>query len=430
MKSKSLTVCTTAILAMLFGCVGCQKSSSRVYKIGRAQPIDLRHRQPGPVRQGPHNYANRVSPSITPLGNRNLPVVNRVQTSSMNNQGNWGNSMYPSNISYPQSTNINYTQIASQPQSNAQTNEYHVGAGDILTVKVFQLLEIDKDAILKVQVDRQGTIYLPMVNQVEVSGKTVGQIKKYLTQLLGSKFIKDPKVSVSIEKFNSKIVMVEGSVRRPGEVALESDTSTLLDVIAQVGGLTASTAPQIEILRGAYNPSGNNVINVQGKSVIMTNYSREIVPVARLFAEDGQRQINPIVNPGDIIKVRPSSEGYVYMAGEVNRPGSIQFRRPQTILHAMSMAGGPTNIAKEGECKIIRRLTNGGETEILIDLDKVRSGEQGNLLLAQNDTILVPVDPVKKFFDELNNMFRRGVSLTYSPNDALGIPAAASAGGF
>ncbi|MCF7958604.1 MAG: polysaccharide biosynthesis/export family protein [Phycisphaerae bacterium] len=403
-QNKQLTTCMMAIIALLLGCLGCQKNSSRVYKIGRAQSPGAQPARSIPRQQGPYNSMQKNSPLLT----------------SQNN----GNQISHTTQSAP--ANAQTISSANRPQNK----NYHVGPGDTLAIKVFQLLEIDKDTHLKVQVDRQGTIYVPMLNQVEVSGMTSIEIQRHLTRLLGSQYIRDPKVSVEIEKYNSKLVMIEGQVRRPGELALESDTSTLLGVISQAGGITTNTAPQIEILRGAYNPNGSQTVTGEGDRSGPTNYRRELVPVARLFAEDGQEQINPEIRPGDVVKVRSASEGYVYMSGEVRRPGSIEFRRPQTILQAMTMVGGPTNIAKEGKCKIIRRLTGGTETEIQVDLKQIRKGKQENLLLAQNDTVLVPVDSVKKFFDDLNKAFRRGVSLTYSPNDQLGIPAAQTSGGF
>ena len=73
------------------------------------------------------------------------------------------------------------------------------------------------------------------------------------------------------------------------------------------------------------------------------------------------------------------------------------------------------------------------EKEIVVDLKEIRKGRHVNLLLARNDTIIVPVDPTKKFFDDMDKMFRRGVnagvSVTYDAAEEMGIPSVNS-GGF
>ena len=157
-----------------------------------------------------------------------------------------------------------------------------------------------------------------------------------------------------------------------------------------------------------------------------------MVSVRRLFSEEGAGRINPTIYPGDVIKIRPADEGYVYFSGEVENPGAKTFRRPLTILQAVSCAGGTTNIAAEKKCKIIRRNENGIEKEIIVDLKKINEGKQENLILARNDTIIVPVDPTKKFFDDIDKMFRRGVnagvSMTYDAAAEMGIPSGGTTG--
>ena len=195
-----------------------------------------------------------------------------------------------------------------------------------------------------------------------------------------------------------------------------SDLSTLLDVLSMAGGVSGNVAPNIEILRGAYNGASGPSDNMSPKG-----YRSELIPVSKLFAEDGHSQVNPVIYPGDVVKVRSLSDGYIYISGEVGKPGSSEFRRPLTILQAVSCAGGASPIAAEDKCKIIRRDVEGRESEIIVDLQKIRSGKDKNLLLACNDTILVPVDPVKKFFNDVANLFqmgvRTGVDVTYDAGE-------------
>jgi len=308
---------------------------------------------------------------------------------------------------------------------------YHVGVGDVLEVKINQLLELNREEKLLLEVDRNGQIYLPLLNHVKVASLTTEQVRRELLQRLGREYIRNPKVDVSIKHYNSKKVIVLGKVRQPGPLALQSDSSTLLDVIALSGGLMSGSGPDIEILRGGYNPDGT----LEGWNRSAQSYKgqdRLVVSVSRLFSEEGAGRINPTIYPGDVIKIRPADEGYVYFSGEVENPGAKTFRRPLTILQAVSCAGGTTNIAAEKKCKIIRRNENGIEKEIIVDLKKINEGKQENLILARNDTIIVPVDPTKKFFDDIDKMFRRGVnagvSMTYDAAAEMGIPSGGTTG--
>lgn len=379
------------IVLLLTGQMGCALRPSRVYKI--SQPNSQRNEQilfPNQA-QGPNNR-EYLSPS-----DKFSFTSGRAELPSTESQRN------------PLPVYLG-------------TDTYHVGVGDILKVTIFQLMDLEKDSVLLLEVDHNGQINLPLLNYVKVAGLTIDQIRDELIYLLSRDYIRNPKVDVSINSYRSKQVMILGFINRSGSMALETDSSTLLDVISQAGGITSGAALEIEILRGAYDPSGTLGLDRNGLA-----YPREVVPISKLFGEEGQEQVNPPIFAGDIIKVRPANDGYIYFAGEVNSRGSKAFRRPLTILQALACAGGTTNIAAEEKCKIIRRDSDGSEKEIIIDLKKIREGNQPNLLMARNDTIIVPVDPVKKFFDDLDKLISRGVrtgvSATYNANEDLGLPA-------
>ncbi len=317
----------------------------------------------------------------------------------------------------------NQMKYIASPLQTASMQGYTVGTGDILGIKIYQLLEPGKEATLKTQIDSSGHVYLPLLNKVYVAGMTVGQIQQELVRLLSSQYIRDPKVDVSMDSYSSKKVMVLGQVRKPGAVALQMNHSTLLDVLSDAGGLDVNVAPNIEILRGAYDTMVSDSTWNGDISGVSSKYRRELVPISMLFAESGQMQVNPVIYPGDVVKVRPGTEGYIYISGEVSRPGAKTFHRPFTVLQAVSTAGGTTWVASDEKCKIIRRTATGVEREIIVDLKKIRTGEHENILLARNDTLLVPANPTRKFFRGLGGFVRTGVRVTYDAAEDMGIPS-------
>ena len=74
----------------------------------------------------------------------------------------------------------------------------------------------------------------------------------------------------------------------------------------------------------------------------------------------------------------------------------------------------------------------GAKKVITVDLQKIRKGQERNLVLAQNDTIVVPVDPVKKFFDDVFSLIhtgvRAGVDMSYDAGEQMGFPGSTTSG--
>jgi polysaccharide biosynthesis/export protein len=318
--------------------------------------------------------------------------------------------------------------VAPRPAPRA-IDSYHLGSGDVLQIKIYQLTDLEKEAVLIQTVDRRGQVYLPLLNHVQAAGLTCTQLQSEISLRLGKEFIRDPRVNVSIREYGSKQVMVLGAVRRPGPVALKTDYANLMDVISDAGGIMTNAAPDIEILRGAYAPgeSAGPVLTHaawQGGENIQTGL-RERVSIQRLFGRSDQ-QVNPLIRPGDVIKVPHGQDGVVYITGEVKRPGVKDFRRPLSILQAITSAGDITRVAQGKKCKLLRRTPEGAEQVIMINLEKVRQGKESNILLAQNDTLIIPADPIKKFFDDLDQMIRRGVIVgvdaTYDAGTEMGWP--------
>ena len=305
------------------------------------------------------------------------------------------------------------------------STEYHLGPGDELEIRVWQLLELDQSDVQRPIIDDQGQIYLTVLNKVQAEGLTIEQLRQHLAERLVQEFIKNPEISITVTKYRSKEVVVLGSVRKPGTVYLRTDNASLLDVISLADGITNNPAPNIEILRNAGNadPSTWNSASPQ------TYFHRDVVPVSSLYAEGGS-QNNPVIFPGDVVKINNSEEGYVYVSGEVMQPGTKPYRRPLGIMQAITSSGGLNTIAEEKEIKIVRRLSSGHEQTIMVDLKKVRLGEHRNIQLAQNDLVVVPYNPDKKFWHDIGSFFRAGVNtgVTVGYDAARGQPS--GGGGF
>ena len=381
--------CLIALIGSLLLGGGCRQKPPRVYKVAYTSP----------------NSAQRLHDPTT---------------------GQGADSAYPT----PNNQPVGQFLVKTAPAGAEPSGEYHLGVGDELKITVSQLVEMNRDHIEATCVDPQGQIYLPILQRVQATGLTADQLQKQLVQRLAQEYIQDPQVDVKITLYRSKEVIVLGEVRQPGSIFLKTDNATLLDVVSLAGGIVTGAAPNIEILRGTYSgSSGGSVQPVNLPSTVESGYvNRELVPVRFLFAEEGP-QINPIIYPGDMVKVGSATEGYIYVDGEVKQPGAKSFRRPFNILQAINTAGGMTKIAEDRRCDVIRRLSSGNEQIIKVDLEKIRSGEHQNLEIAQNDVIIISVNKNKKFWADFASLFRTGVyaGVDARYNAATGEP---TGGGF
>jgi polysaccharide biosynthesis/export protein len=103
---------------------------------------------------------------------------------------------------------------------------------DILEISVFKVPELSKS----VQVADTGTINLPLLGDVQASGKTASEIEKDVTRQLGAKYLKSPQVTVYVKDHNSQRVTIEGSVKTPGVYPIRG-TLSLVQLVATAGGV-------------------------------------------------------------------------------------------------------------------------------------------------------------------------------------------------
>ncbi len=126
----------------------------------------------------------------------------------------------------------------------AATNDYRIGAEDVLEISVWKEDALKKEVLVR----PDGGIAFPLVGDLQAAGKTVVQVQQEITQKL-TRYIPNPVVSVSVLRIVSNKVYVIGKVNRPGELV----TGRYLDVLqalSMAGGLTPYAAEnKIKILR-------------------------------------------------------------------------------------------------------------------------------------------------------------------------------------
>lgn len=126
----------------------------------------------------------------------------------------------------------------------AAAEDYRVDAEDVLNVKVFDEPELSVD---EVRVSPSGSIALPLLGEVSVAGLTTREIGSKIRTLLLDGYLKNPRVSVSIDEYRQ--VFVNGAVKKPGGYSYQEGL-TVQKAIVLAGGLDerASTS-KITVIR-------------------------------------------------------------------------------------------------------------------------------------------------------------------------------------
>jgi polysaccharide biosynthesis/export protein len=108
---------------------------------------------------------------------------------------------------------------------------YVIGNDDHLTINVWKETELSKS----VTVRSDGKISLPLVGEIQASGRTPLQLESDISSRLRS-FITAPEVTVIVDQINSKKYNMVGYISRPGSYPLTLST-TIMDAISNAGGL-------------------------------------------------------------------------------------------------------------------------------------------------------------------------------------------------
>ena len=116
--------------------------------------------------------------------------------------------------------------IAGKPHDDA----FVIGSGDVLSISVWKQPDISRS--LPVRSD--GRISLPLIGEVQASGRTPSKLEEDITGKL-KPFLAEPEVTVIVEQVNSENFNILGRVVKPGSYPLKNST-TILDAIAIAGG--------------------------------------------------------------------------------------------------------------------------------------------------------------------------------------------------
>ena len=123
---------------------------------------------------------------------------------------------------------------SSEPETSIDA-PYLIGAGDTIRVDVWRSPELS----VTIPVRPDGKVSTPLVDDMQASGKTTGELARDIEQSL-AKYVQQPVVTVIVTNFvgrYSEQVRVIGEAAKPQALPYR-ENMTLLDVMIAVGGIT------------------------------------------------------------------------------------------------------------------------------------------------------------------------------------------------
>lgn len=189
------------------------------------------------------------------------------------------------------------------PAAGANTvaaSDYRIGPFDTVEISVYG----EPDLSLKgQQIDAAGLLSLPLVGPIQVSGKTASQLSNEIARLYAQKYLRNPQITVSVDKSVSQKVTVQGEVSAPGVYELKGPTTLLETLSLAKGEQRSAKLEQVVVFRTIKGQRMGAVFDVKqiragiandpqilGNDVVVVGYSE-----ARRFFED-VKGILPVFN--------------------------------------------------------------------------------------------------------------------------------------
>ncbi len=142
-----------------------------------------------------------------------------------------------------------------------------------------------------------------------------------------------------------------------------------------------------------------------------------LIPADKL--RGGDPRYNIVIRPGDSIHVPVDVTGEYFIYGNTNNQGAVSmYGRPVTLKMAVAAAGGLGSLAWPRRCEVTRRIGRNKEETVMVDLDKIASGEQPDFFIKPLDLINVGTHPTARWRAVLRNAFRAtyGFGFVYDRN--------------
>jgi protein involved in polysaccharide export with SLBB domain len=294
--------------------------------------------------------------------------------------------------------------------------DYRINPGDVIDIQVDRAPELSGMR----RVSASGTIRMAYLGPVTALGKTADDLAVFITDSLRGRYLKNPRVTVTIEQINSHTFFIQGAVNRPGAYQIEG-RPLLVTLITVAGGLAENHGSTAFIIREARRPESGVPDAGKPKALsVLQPGSVASVPLSQFPSQSGDRDQAPDREGYEMIKVNinglfrgdldmnmrldprsvvhiPQAEVF-FVGGDVNAPGSFQIKDSATLRQAITLAHGMKPTAASDRAIIFREdPSTKKRQEIRVDVGKIMNGKQEDVSIIANDIVIIPNSRSKVF---------------------------------
>lgn len=285
------------------------------------------------------------------------------------------------------------------PSELAQTT-YKIGYQDTLEITVFRHPELTQ--IVNIAPD--GTIRLFRINEPIIAVcKTERELANEIAERYKS-YLRNPFVNVRVAEQRSQYFAVIGAVEKPGLFYINRKVR-LLELLSFAGGPdTEKAGTKLIVARAGTTASCES--NRENQS----NISKDYVLYQFDIKDVLQARENIWMEPGDIVSVLDAD--YIYVYGNVKKPGAIKLTRPITLRQAIASAEGFAPASNKDRIRLIRQQKPGSNEweEKVFSLKEIDSGKVADPFLMPNDIIAVSEDKVQSILNGIGKSLTGGLA--------------------
>src|SRR5215471_10756072 len=286
------------------------------------------------------------------------------------------------------------------------SEDYLINPGDVIDIQVDRAPELSGVR----RVSASGTIRMVYLGSVKAQGVTADELASFIANSLSDRYLKNPRVTVTVKQLNSHIFFIQGAVNSPGAYQIEGRPS-LLTLITVAGGLTENHGSTAFIFREAYRPEMDvpdkgdpkGSLDSQPESVAADSPSQpggrnqeteegersELIKVNINGLFKGEFDKNMRLYPRSVVNI-PQAEVF-FVGGEVNAPGSFIFKEGASLRQAITLAQGMKSTAASDRAIIFREdPVTRKRQEIRVDAGKIMNGKQEDVAITVNDVVIIP----------------------------------------
>lgn len=289
-------------------------------------------------------------------------------------------------------------QAAVPAATKTQDQNYHVGPGDVLDVRIFNQPQLSGER----RVTEVGRIRMPFIEEFQVACLTEPEIAQLIATKY-KKFLRDPQVDVFVKDYKSLPVAVIGAVNQPARFQLQRRVR-LLELLSQAGGPSNRAGNVIHIIHSndydfCQGTSDRNAPPADGKPANSASGAEEqadtisiLTALSTVKLRDllgGKLDANLYIQPGDIISVPEADQ--IYVTGAVNRPGAYALTTKITLTQAIGLAGGINMEGAKNRVRLVRQEPDSdNRSEVVYNLGDITKRKIEDIVLMPNDIIEVP----------------------------------------